>query len=364
MQIFRVGGAIRDELLGRPVSDADFVVLGCSEGQFLKRFPEAKRVGTRKPVYIYRGQEYTLSRESDIAGDLAQRDLTVNALARDEHGRLHASEQSLRDLRRRILRPVRPENFFRDPLRVFRAARLAACLPDFSVHRELEALMQSMAGSPYLEQPAAERVGRETLKACSCNRPGRFLELLSRTGTLRPWFGELIPGPRQESASEAEARLQQRCSLMNDLAGYPLAVWMAACLDLSPEASRKPGSAVHPLPTEQDPAAALRLAERLRLPRRSRQAGAAAVRWACQAADYSSLKAEEAVELLERLKASELLEPLFRLAGCLRGQDLLIEAYADLSRLQSVRLPASERNLGAESGRRLRDLRCRALRRR
>jgi len=142
MRLYKVGGTIRDRILNRPARDTDYVVIGADETDFLNAFPSARTVGKKKAVYIFEGNEYTLSRARTIEDDLVCRDLTINALAEDENGRIISHPQSFDDIKNRILRPVNQKNFFEDPLRVFRAARFSAELPDFDISGDLVEIMR------------------------------------------------------------------------------------------------------------------------------------------------------------------------------------------------------------------------------
>ena len=150
MKIYCVGGAVRDELLGRPVSDRDWVVVGATPEEMLERgfLP----VGKDFPVFLHpqTKEEYALARterktgrgyhgfafhaspEVTLEEDLARRDLTINAMARDETGRLIDPYGGLEDLRRKVLRHVSPA-FAEDPVRILRVARFSARLPDFTL---------------------------------------------------------------------------------------------------------------------------------------------------------------------------------------------------------------------------------------
>ena len=129
--------------------------------------------------------------ENSPERDLAARDLTINALALEENGRLHCHPQALRDLRDGILRPASSSAFESDPLRVFRVARFAAALPRFRLADECAAYMRAVPDEALRAIPA-ERVGRELLKALAAPKPGRFLKVLDETSCLRVWFPELI----------------------------------------------------------------------------------------------------------------------------------------------------------------------------
>ena len=206
MEVYLVGGAVRDELLGREVKERDWVVVGGS-AEALKKLGY-KQVGRDFPVFLHpeTHEEHALARterktapghggfateagpDISLTADLARRDLTINAMARDGRGRLIDPFGGREDLRRRRLRHV-ADAFAEDPLRVFRVARFAAALEGFEVHPETQAFMAGMAAS--LGELAAERVWREFSKALAAPAPQRFLEVLKDCGCLSPWFPEL-----------------------------------------------------------------------------------------------------------------------------------------------------------------------------
>ncbi len=206
MKIYLVGGAVRDELLGRPVKERDWVVVGSSAEALLRQ--GYRRVGRDFPVFLnpQTKEEYALARTERKTGpghqgfavqagravsleeDLARRDLTVNAMAKTPEGRLIDPFGGQRDLAGRVLRHV-GEAFREDPLRVFRVARFAAQLVDFSVHESTTAILADMAAS--LAELSAERVWMEFCKALAAPCPQRFVETLAAAGCLDHWFPEL-----------------------------------------------------------------------------------------------------------------------------------------------------------------------------
>ena len=206
MEVYLVGGAIRDELLGLPVQERDWVVVGGSAKALLKK--GYRRVGRDFPVFLHpeTHEEYALARterktapghggfsvqtDGDVSleADLVRRDLTINAMAKDREGRLIDPFGGQRDLRKRRLRHVSGA-FGEDPLRVFRVARFAAVLEGFSVHPDTLVLMESMAGT--LPELPAERVWGEFRKALAAPAPQRFIAVLKQAGCLSPWLTEL-----------------------------------------------------------------------------------------------------------------------------------------------------------------------------
>lgn len=214
MEVYLVGGAVRDELLGRPVKERDWVVVGGSvEGMLGLGY---RQVGRDFPVFLHpdTGEEYALARTERKTGpghtgfqvhadenvtleaDLARRDLTINAMARDGDGVLVDPYGGRADLDARVLRHVSAA-FGEDPLRVFRVARFAAVLPGFEVAGETMALMRQMAAGGALAELSAERVWGELAKALDAPRPERFLAVLRGCAALDPWlveFADRSPG--------------------------------------------------------------------------------------------------------------------------------------------------------------------------
>jgi tRNA nucleotidyltransferase (CCA-adding enzyme) len=200
MKIYTVGGAVRDELLGRPVADRDYVVVGATPDAMLAQ--GFRPVGRDFPVFLHpqTNEEYALARTERKSGhgyhgftfhaapdvtleaDLARRDLTINAMARDRDGTLIDPYGGEADLRAGVLRHVSAA-FAEDPLRVLRVARFAARL-GFAVAPETEALMRAIAGSGELATLTPERVWQELARALMEPRPSRFFFELRRCGAL------------------------------------------------------------------------------------------------------------------------------------------------------------------------------------
>ena len=196
MKIYLVGGAVRDRLLGLPrtqQTERDWLVVGSTPAEMQAQ--GFRQVGRQFPVFLHprSGEQYALARTERKTGaghadfachaspdvtleeDLARRDLTINALAEDESGKILDLYGGQQDIAERVLRHVSPA-FAEDPLRVFRVARFAAQLPGFTVHDDTLALMQSMAGE--LPALSGERVWQELAKAASTPRLARFFEVV------------------------------------------------------------------------------------------------------------------------------------------------------------------------------------------
>ncbi|NVK39871.1 MAG: hypothetical protein HWE39_01395 [Oceanospirillaceae bacterium] len=214
MQVYLVGGAVRDKLLGYPVYDHDWVVVGATPQQMVER--GFQPVGADFPVFIHpeSGEEYALARTERKSGrgytgfqyhaspdvtleqDLKRRDLTINAMAETEDGTLIDPYGGEHDLEARVLRHVSPA-FAEDPLRVLRVARFAARYAHlgFTLADETLALMRELSSGDELEYLTAERVWQEFERALGERSPGVFLEVLHRCGALPALLPEVAELP-------------------------------------------------------------------------------------------------------------------------------------------------------------------------
>ncbi|MFZ5841887.1 MAG: multifunctional CCA addition/repair protein [Pseudomonadota bacterium] len=221
MKIYLVGGAVRDQLLGRPVTERDYVVVGATPAELLAQGYQP--VGRDFPVFLHPDTraEYALARterktghgyhgfamhaapDVSLEADLLRRDLTINAMAMADDGELIDPYGGRADLANKILRHVSPA-FAEDPLRVLRVARFAArYAPDgFTVAPDTVALMRQMVDSGELNHLTPERVWQETAKALGEDQPGVYIETLRACGALKVIFPELdclwgVPNPAQ-----------------------------------------------------------------------------------------------------------------------------------------------------------------------
>ena len=207
MKIYAVGGAVRDELLGLPVADRDYVVVGATpEEMVAQRF---RPVGKDFPVFLHpkTHEEYALARterktargykgfqvfaapEVTLEEDLARRDLTINAIAKDEAGQFIDPYGGTADLKAGILRHVSPA-FVEDPVRVLRVARFAARF-GFSIAPETLALMREMAANGEVDALVPERVWQELSRGLMENTPSRMFLALRECGALARILPEL-----------------------------------------------------------------------------------------------------------------------------------------------------------------------------
>ncbi len=221
MDIYLVGGAVRDKLLGLPVKERDWVVVGSTPAEMLRN--GYRPVGKEFPVFLHpeTHEEYALARterktapgytgfvvhaspEVTLEEDLRRRDLTINAIAEHSDGTLIDPFKGREDLAQGILRHV-SEAFVEDPVRILRVARFAARFSryGFKVAHSTHALLQRMVGSGEVDHLVAERVWAETFKALNEATPSRYFEVLHRCGALAVIFPELerlfgVPQPAQ-----------------------------------------------------------------------------------------------------------------------------------------------------------------------
>ena len=199
MKAYLVGGAVRDELLGLEVKDRDWVVVGATEAELMKQ--GYTRVGSEFPVFLHPDthEEYALARterkiapghtgfecraDADVTleEDLRRRDLTINAIARDERGNIVDPYKGQQDLESRILRHV-SDAFIEDPLRILRVARFKAAFHHlgFEVHPETLVLLKNMIAENMHAELTPERMLLELNKALETNAPVEFFRLLQR----------------------------------------------------------------------------------------------------------------------------------------------------------------------------------------
>ena len=218
MEIYLVGGAVRDKLLGKPGKDNDWVVVGSTPQEM--EIQNFKAVGKDFPVFLhpetkeeyalarterktgkgYKGFTFNTSKDVTLEEDLVRRDLTINAIAEDKAGSLIDPFNGREDLENRILRHVSPA-FVEDPLRVLRVARFAAHF-GFRIAPETMALMQKISESRELEALVPERVWSELERAMGETYPSRFILALRACHALAILFPEIdrlfgIPQPNK-----------------------------------------------------------------------------------------------------------------------------------------------------------------------
>jgi tRNA nucleotidyltransferase (CCA-adding enzyme) len=274
MDIYTVGGAVRDSLLGLAVKDRDYVVVGATPKQMLAL--GFRPVGKDFPVFLHpeTHEEYALARterktapgyqgfafhadpDVTLEQDLARRDLTVNAIARAADGSLIDPFGGRADLRARLFRHV-SDAFTEDPVRILRLARFAARFTEFKVAPQTEALMQAMVQAGEVDALVPERVWQELARGLMEARPSRMFQVLHECGALAHILPSFDVAWTLPESAETNTETPTSIAAIVDHAagaGFPLAVRFA-CLGLG-----KRG----------DGALAADLCERLRVPNECR----------------------------------------------------------------------------------------------
>src|SRR5574340_1080914 len=248
-KIYCVGGAVRDRLLGLPVQDHDWVVVGSTPEDMVER--GFQPVGKDFPVFLHpqTHEEYALARterktargyrgfavyaapDVTLEQDLLRRDFTINAIAQDADGNLVDPHNGIADLRAGILRHVSAA-FGEDPVRILRAARFAARF-GFSIAPETLALMRDMVNNGEVDALVAERVWQALARGLMENTPSRFFETLRSCGALAkilPEVDALFGVPQPENYHPEIDWGLHTMLVVDDAArhGYPLEVRFAA----------------------------------------------------------------------------------------------------------------------------------------
>ena len=245
MKIYLVGGAVRDEILGYPFTEKDWVVVGATVDDMLaagyqqvgKDFPvflhpETKEEHAlarteRKTAVGYKGFEVHASPDVTLEDDLVRRDLTINAIAKDENGEYVDPYNGIADIENKILRHV-SDAFLEDPVRILRIARFLARYAHlgFSIAEETMALMKEMVSAGEVDALVPERVWQEMKKALSERTPGAFVTSLRDCGALQRILPELdclfgVPQPEEhhpeiDTGIHTLMVLEQACLLSDD----------------------------------------------------------------------------------------------------------------------------------------------------
>ena len=401
MKVYLVGGAVRDELLGRPVAERDWVVVGATPEEMQKA--GFRQVGRDFPVFLhpetneehalarterktgpgYRGFELRYSPDVTLEEDLRRRDLTINAMARDTDGTLIDPHGGRSDLEARTLRHV-SEAFNEDPVRILRVARfLARYQPlGFAVAPETQARMRAMATAGEVDALVAERVWQEMDRALGEAAPEAWLRVLRDCGALARILPELdalygVPQPEQWHP-EVDTGLHMELVLQAaaDLTPEPRIRFAALMHDLGKGTTPRSVWPRH-IGHEQRGIPLVRaVAERLRVPSDYRELAELASLWHGLAHRADELRPRTVLKMLEACDA-------FRRPQ--RFRDLLVACEADFRGRGGLRhrpypqagrllrgheaalaavLPAEQREglAGEEIGERLRRRRLEALR--
>ena len=325
MKIYRVGGSVRDELLGLPVKDHDYVVVGSDAGE-MERLG-FRPVGKDFPVFLHpeTNEEYALARterktargykgfaihatpDVTLEQDLARRDLTINAIARDEHGALIDPHGGARDLKAGVLRHVSPA-FAEDPVRILRVARFAARFA-FEIAPETLELMRAMVNSGEVDHLVPERAWQEMSRGLMEHRPSLMIEALRACGALARVLPELdaLFGVPQPPEYHPEVDTGLHMLLVVDYAaarGFPLAVRFAALVhDLGKGGTPREEWPRHIGHESRGVELIQRVCERLRVPNDCRELAVLAARHHGEIHLAEQLKASTIVKLLEKADA-------------------------------------------------------------
>ncbi|HKU13876.1 MAG TPA: multifunctional CCA addition/repair protein [Steroidobacteraceae bacterium] len=329
MRIYLVGGAVRDELLGLPVRERDWVVVGARPEELLAR--GFKPVGKDFPVFLHpqTGEEYALARTERKTGpgyrgfetrfspdvtleqDLERRDLTINAIAKDpDSGTLVDPFGGRKHLRDRTLRHVSAA-FVEDPVRVLRVARFAARFAPlgFWVAPQTLSLMREIAARGELDTLVPERVWQETQRALEMPAPARFLEVLLEGNALEVIFPELhalfgVPQPERwhpeiDSGVHTLMVLEQAAKLSED----PVVRFAAMTHDLGKGTTPPSEWPSHIAHEERGVELIEGLCDRLRIPNTYRELAALVSRYHLNAHRVADLRDTTLLDMLEHLDA-------------------------------------------------------------
>jgi tRNA nucleotidyltransferase (CCA-adding enzyme) len=325
-QTYLVGGAVRDRLLGLPVQDRDWVVVGASPQALLdagylpvgKDFPVFLHPKTHEEVALARTERKTAAGYHGFAvhaapdvtleQDLARRDLTINAMAEDEQGRVIDPYDGQRDLATRVLRHVSPA-FAEDPVRILRLARFAARFADFTVAPETVELMRTMVAAGEVDALVAERVWQELSRGLMESKPSRMFEVLREAGALAKLLPEVeaLFGVPQPAAHHPEIdtgihllMVLDQCALQN----APLTVRYAClCHDLGKGTTRPeewPRHIAHEVRSEK---LARGVSERWKVPSDCRELAELVAREHTHVHQSGGFSPEARLRLLERCDA-------------------------------------------------------------
>jgi tRNA nucleotidyltransferase (CCA-adding enzyme) len=328
MQVYLVGGAVRDEQLGIPVKERDWCVVGATSDALIDN--GYKRVGKDFPVFLHpeTGEEYALARterktaagyhgfafdtspDVTIEEDLSRRDLTINALAVDSSGKLIDPFGGIRDLEKRLIRHV-SDAFAEDPVRILRAAKFAARFAHlgFRIAPETRDLMRQMVLDGEADALVPDRVWKETEAALAGQNPRLFFEALRACGALRVVFPEVdalfgVPQPAQwhpeiDTGLHVMMVIEQAEKLSPDAE-----VRFAALVhDLGKATTNPADLPSHPGHEQRSRKLIGKMAERLPLPRACRDLGMVVAEYHTHCHRAFELRDETVVKVFEKTDA-------------------------------------------------------------
>jgi len=328
MEVYLVGGAVRDELLGLPVKERDWVVTGAVP-EDLERLGY-RAVGRDFPVFLhpetkeehalarterkvgrgYRGFEVHFAPDVTLEDDLRRRDLTINAMARDAAGNLVDPYGGQADLEARVLRHVSGA-FAEDPVRILRVARFAARYAPlgFKVAPETTALMRQMVESGEVDALVPERVWQETAKALSEPRPDAFLSVLRDCGALARIYPELdalwgVPQPAKwHPEIDTGVHMLLVMQAAAKLTDNPRVRFAALMHDLGKGTTPPRAWPRHIGHEERGERLVRQVAERLRVPNDYRDLAEMTARWHGLVHRAAELRSRTILELMDRCDA-------------------------------------------------------------
>lgn len=325
VRVYRVGGSVRDELLGRAIVDRDYVVVGATPEILLAS--GFRPVGRDFPVFLhpdsheeyalaraerkhgrgYRGFEFFASPDVTLEEDLLRRDVTINAMARGDDGTLIDPHGGAADLAAGVLRHVSPA-FAEDPLRVLRVARFAARFA-FVVAPETEALLREIVASGELATLAPERVWQELARGLMEPHPSRMLAVLRDCGALAALLPEVdaLYGIAQPPAHHPEIDTGVHVAQALDwAAGHELSLparYAVLCHDLGKAQSPADALPRHIAHEQRSVRIAARLSGRLRVPQDCKEAAELVARFHGNVHRAAELRPATLLDLLTRVDA-------------------------------------------------------------
>ncbi|HEY0955442.1 MAG TPA: multifunctional CCA addition/repair protein [Roseateles sp.] len=325
-QTYLVGGAVRDRLLGLPVQDRDWVVVGASPQTLLdagyqavgKDFPVFLHPQTHEEVALarterktaagYHGFAFHAAPDVTLEQDLARRDLTINAMAEDAAGEVIDPYGGRRDLQAKVLRHVSPA-FAEDPVRILRLARFAARFADFTVAPETVGLMRDMVAAGEVDALVPERVWQELSRGLMERKPSRMFEVLREAGALRKLLPEVeaLFGVPQPEAHHPEIDTGIHLLMVLDQCARlatPLTVRYAClCHDLGKGTTRKEELPRHIAHEARSEKLARQVSERWKVPTDCRELAELVAREHTHVHQSGGFGPEARLRLLERCDA-------------------------------------------------------------
>lgn len=328
MEVYLVGGAVRDEQLGLPVKERDWCVVGATPDELLSK--GYRQVGKGFPVFLhpetneeyalarterktgagYHGFEFQTSPDVTLEADLSRRDLTINAMARDADGNLIDPFDGMADLEHRVLRHI-SEAFSEDPVRILRTAKFKARFAGlgFELAGETLDMMAQMVSDGEADSLQADRVWQETEAALAGPNPHLYFQVLRDCGALAVVFPELdalfgVPQPPQwhpeiDCGLHALMVLEQSAKLSDDIA-----VRFAALVhDLGKATTAKENLPSHPGHERRSVTLVNKMSKRLPVPRACRELGVLVAEYHAHCHRAFELRPQTILKLLKEIDA-------------------------------------------------------------